>query len=183
MLNITGGHLRGRTLPALVPEGVRPTSARTREALFSILGQDLEGTSFFDVFGGSGAIALEAASRGAAPVFVTDRSPPAVAAILANVAAMKVVVDVRSLDAMTLCPPEGSPKIEADIVYLDPPFADDIGAWIERLAPCAREVLVAEARVGATFPERAGLLPLDRTRKYGDSVLAVYREPRVRAED
>ncbi len=183
MLNITGGHLRGRPLPALLPEGVRPTSARTREALFSILGQNLEGTSFLDVFGGSGAIAIEAASRGAAPVYVTERSPPAIAAILANVAAMKIVVDVRSLDAMTLCPTDGSPRIEADIVYLDPPFADDIGTWIARLAPCAREVLVAEARAGAKFPEQAGALPLDRTRKYGESVLAVYRRPRERPTD
>ncbi len=176
MMIVTGGHLRGRALTALVPEGVRPTSARTREALFSILGQDLEGLSFLDVFGGSGAIALEAASRGAAPVTVTERAPLALAAIAANIATMKVAIDVRPLDASTLASPEGIPKLEADIVYLDPPFEDDIAMWITRLAPCARTVLVAEARDGATFPERAGHLPLDRTRRYGDTLLAIYRD-------
>ena len=63
MLRVTGGVLRGRVLPAPLPEGVRPTSARTREALFSIVGQDLEGLSFLDAFGGAGLIAIEAWSR------------------------------------------------------------------------------------------------------------------------
>lgn len=176
MMIVTGGHLRGRTLLAPVPEGVRPTSSRTREALFSILGQDLAGLSFLDVFGGTGAIALEAASRGAAPVTVTERAPLALATIAANIATMKVAIDVRPLDATTLVSPEGTPKLEADIVYLDPPFEEDIGVWIGRLAPCARSVLVAEAKAGTTFPERAGNLPLDRTRRYGDTILAIYRD-------
>lgn len=175
MIKITGGTLRGRPLVAEVPEGVRPTSSRTREALFSILGQDLADVSFLDAFGGSGCIAIEAWSRGAAPVIVVERNVGARAAIGANAASLKVPLDVRTQDAAALVDAAGAPLVEADVVYLDPPFDQPIGEWITRLAPCARHVLVAEARKGAEFPEAAGALPLDRVRAYGDSVLAVYR--------
>ena len=66
MIRVTGGALRGRSLPARVPEGVRPTAGRVREAVFSMVGQDLRGWSVLDLFGGSGLIGIEAASRGAA---------------------------------------------------------------------------------------------------------------------
>lgn len=170
MIKITGGILRGRVLAAEVPEGVRPTSSRAREALFSIVGQDLTGLSFLDAFGGAGAIALEAASRGAAPVTVFERAPVALAAIAANSAALKTPLDVRAGDTATLCR-----DARADIVYLDPPYDEDIATWIGRLAPCAIEVLVAEGRKGSVFPEVAGVLPLDRVRSYGEATLAVYR--------
>ncbi len=175
MLRVTGGNLRGRVLPAILPEGVRPTSARTREALFSIVGQDLEGLSFLDAFGGAGLIAIEAFSRGARPVTVFERALPALAAIRLNMGAVGVPLDLRAADASTLQNPDGSPAMLADLVYLDPPFADDIGAWIARLGGCARDTLVAEARTGTDFPEVAGALPLDRIRKYGESTLAIYR--------
>ncbi|MCE7957512.1 MAG: 16S rRNA (guanine(966)-N(2))-methyltransferase RsmD, partial [Acidobacteria bacterium ACB2] len=71
-LRITGGHLRGRVLEG-VPAGVRPTASRVREALFSMVGQDLRGWSVLDAFGGTGLLALEAVSRGAAPVVVVER--------------------------------------------------------------------------------------------------------------
>ncbi|MSQ04026.1 MAG: 16S rRNA (guanine(966)-N(2))-methyltransferase RsmD [Myxococcales bacterium] len=170
MIKITGGALRGRVLPAEVPEGVRPTSSRAREALFSIVGQDLSGVSFLDAFGGAGAVALEAASRGAAPVTVFERAPVALAAVAANAKSLKTSLDVRAGDTATLCR-----DVRADIVYLDPPYDDDIGSWIARLAPCAIQVLVAEGRKGSSFPAVAGPLPLDRIRTYGDASLAVYR--------
>ncbi len=175
MLRVTGGVLRGRVLPAPLPEGVRPTSSRTREALFSIVGQDLEGLSFLDAFGGAGLIAIEAWSRGARPVTVFERALPALAAIRFNAAAVGVPLDLRAADARTLQNPDGSAGFAADLVYLDPPFEDDIAEWIQRLVGCARDTLVAEARTGTSFPERAGALPLDRIRKYGESSLAIYR--------
>ena len=171
MLKLTGGTCRGRVLPAVVPDGVRPTSARTREALFSIVGQHLDGWSFLDAFGGSGLIALEAASRGAAPVIVCERNARAVGAIQANAAAVGLVLDVRAADAASL-----PAATQAHAVFLDPPYADDVAAWITRLGPCAREVLVAEGRTGTAFPEVAGALPLDRLRTYGEATLAVYRQ-------
>ncbi len=175
MIKLTGGTLRGRALAAEVPEGVRPTSSRTREALFSILGQDLSDVSFLDAFGGSGATALEAYSRGASPVIVVEKNPTARAVIGTNAAAFKAPLDLRNMDAAGLVSAEGVALTQADVVYLDPPFDQEIGPWVTRLGPCALHVLVAEARTGAVFPETAGELPLDRVRTYGDSTLAVYR--------
>lgn len=175
MIKLTGGTHRGRALAAEVPEGVRPTSSRTREALFSILGQDLADVSFLDAFGGSGAIALEAYSRGASPVIVVEQNATARAVIGTNAAALKAPLDVRTMDAAGLIGIDGAPTVRADVVYLDPPFDQEIGPWITRLGPCALHVLVAEARTGAVFPDTAGELPLDRVRTYGDSTLAVYR--------
>ncbi len=168
MIKVTGGTLRGRALPAAVPEGVRPTSSRAREALFSIVGQDLEGVSFLDLFSGSGLLAIEAWSRGARPVSAVDRAPRSLAAIRQNVAALGAEVEVVSGDV-------GAVTRGADLVYLDPPFADDIAAWIVRVAPLAGAVLVAESRAGAGVPDSAGALPLEGVRRYGDTQLAVYR--------
>lgn len=170
MIKVTGGSLRGRVLPAAVPDGVRPTSSRAREALFSILGQDLEGHSFLDLFCGSGLVAIEAWSRGARPVVAVDRAPRSLAAARANVAALGAEV------AVVAAPVEGV-ATGADLVYLDPPFADDIAAWIVRVGPLAASALVAESRAGAEVPPVAGALPLDRVRVYGDTQLAVYRAP------
>jgi 16S rRNA (guanine(966)-N(2))-methyltransferase RsmD len=171
MIRVTGGIFRGRVLAAEVPNGVRPTSSRTREAVFSMIGQDLSGQSFLDLFGGAGVMAIEASSRGASPVVTVDRSPASVAAIRANVAAVGAGVDVVVADAARL----GDKVGPANIVYLDPPFADDVGGWIVIAAQYARSALVAEARSGAKFPKFAGDLPLDRVRAYGESSVAIYR--------
>ncbi len=168
MIKVTGGTLRGRVLPAPVPEGVRPTSARAREALFSILGQDLDGLSFIDCFSGSGLMAVEAWSRGARPVTAIDRAPRSLAAIRRNIEAVGAGVEVLASDVARA-------SVVADVVYLDPPFADDIATWIAQVASMSRQVLVAESRAGAKLPEAAGSLPLDRVYTYGDTQLAVYR--------
>ncbi|MBM4365305.1 MAG: RsmD family RNA methyltransferase [Deltaproteobacteria bacterium] len=169
MIKVTGGTLRGRVLPAPVPEGVRPTSSRAREALFSILGQDLDGLSFVDCFSGSGLVAIEAWSRGARPVTAIDRAPKSLAAMRRNIEAVGAAVEVLATDVSRA-------SLVADVVYLDPPFADDIAAWIALTAPMSRQVLVAESRAGASVPSAAGTLPLDRVYTYGDTQLAVYRE-------
>lgn len=171
MIKVTGGTLRGRVLPAPIPAGVRPTSSRTREALFSILGQDLAGCSFLDLFSGAAVIAIEAASRGAGPVVAVDRAQVSLSAMHTNVAAVGAAVEIVMGDVSRL----GERVLPADIVYLDPPFADEIGGWIAKVGHLAKEVLVAEARTGAEFPAFAGDLPLDRVRKYGESSVGVYR--------
>lgn len=166
MIRVTGGALRGRTLPARVPEGVRPTAARVREAVFSMLGQDLAGWSMLDLFGGSGLMAIEAASRGAAPVTVVDRAASSLACIRANVRAVGAAVKVVQADATAV-------RDAADLVYIDPPFRDPIGPWLTRAADLCRRVLVAEARAPVEWPELPGF-ELDRARAYGDTALAIY---------
>lgn len=173
MIKITGGSLRGRLLPAPVPPNVRPTAARVREAVFSMIGQDLEGWSMLDLFGGTGLMAIEAASRGAAPVTVVDRNAGALACIRANVAAVGAPVRVLQGDATSAGP-------SADLVYLDPPFKEPIRPWLERAAALSLRVIVAEARAPVDWPVSLPGFTLDRSRAYGDTAVALY--VRVRAD-
>jgi len=166
VIRVTGGTFRGRLLPAPVPANVRPTAARVREAVFSMIGQDLEGWSMLDLFGGSGLMAVEAASRGAAPVTVIDRNTSSLSCIRANVAAVGAEVRVVQGDA-------AHARVEADLVYLDPPFRDPIAPWLARGAELCRRVLVAEARAPVEWPELPGFVR-DRTREYGDTAIALY---------
>src|SRR5436309_11482642 len=99
MSRIVGGVAGGRRL--VLPKGrsTRPTPDRVREGLFSSLGGDLSGRSFLDLYAGSGAVGLEAASRGAAPVLLVERDPKAVRAVRDNVASLGLAdVAVRAED-------------------------------------------------------------------------------------
>ncbi len=168
VIRVTGGALRGRTLPARVPEGVRPTAGRVREAVFSMVGQDLRGWSVLDLFGGSGLIGIEAASRGAAPVVIVERNPKAAAAIRRNLEALDHPAMLRVGDAAS--PPAGP----FDFIYLDPPFKEDVAPWVARVAPLCLRVIVAEARAGSPVPAPPGGWRLERTRVYGDTQVALY---------
>jgi len=166
MIRVTGGVLGGRVLTAPIPDKVRPTAARVREAVFSMVGQDLTGWSVLDLFGGTGLMAIEAASRGAAPVTVVDQSPLSLTCIRANVKALEAPVRVVQSDAVAW-------KIPADLVYLDPPFKDPIGPWLARAAPLCKRLLVAEARAPVAWPEVEGF-ELERAKTYGDTAVALY---------
>lgn len=166
MIRITGGALSGRVLPEQVQEGVRPTAARVREAVFSMVGQDLSGWSMLDLFGGTGLMAIESASRGAAPVVCVEKKASTARAIRANVTALGAAVDVAIADASAWSRP-------ADLVYLDPPFREPIADWLGRAAPLTLRVLVAEARAPVEWPEVDGFV-LDRSRRYGDTAVAIY---------
>ena len=102
VLRITGGTLRGRVLPSKLGPGVRPTTSRVREALFSMVGQDLSGWTVLDAFGGSGLLAFESVSRGADRVTVVERNGRAAAAIRAAAGALGVRIDLRVQDASSV---------------------------------------------------------------------------------
>ncbi|TVQ89636.1 MAG: 16S rRNA (guanine(966)-N(2))-methyltransferase RsmD [Deltaproteobacteria bacterium] len=169
-LRLTGGRARGRALRGAVRSGVRPTTERVREALFSILGQDLTGQTVLDAFGGAGLVGLECWSRGAVVTLVEqDRA---------------ALVDIRARGEQvgatwTLLRGDIYQRARRlscfDGVFLDPPYAHDPVQAVERLAPLAKRWLVLECERGRQAPERAGELPLDRHRVYGATSLWVYR--------
>ena len=97
-IRITGGELRGRLIQG-VPEGVRPTAGRVREALFSMVGQALQGWSALDAFGGTGLLAFEAASRGAAPVTVVELRRPVARQIVARAETRRKAEVLREVGA------------------------------------------------------------------------------------
>jgi len=168
LIKITGGKLRGRQLRGEIPAGVRPTAARTREALFSMVGQDLEGWSMLDLFGGSGLIAIEAASRGAAPVHIVEQNGKVIRYLRAQLESLGVHARVWEGDAMRL------PLPTVDFVFADPPYENDRKNWLPRAASLTLRLLVAEGRHGGSWPEEVGSLKLDRVRNYGEAELALY---------
>ena len=167
-LRITGGRARGRVLQGRLPPGVRPTSSRVREALFSIVGQDLAGQTVLDAFGGAGRVGREAWSRGAR-VTVVERDRRALRAIRRHGEALGAEWTVRRGDVLKADLPV------FDGVFADPPYGTDPAEVIEVLGPKARRWLVFEAPVGTEVPHSAGELELDRVREYGDTGLFVYR--------
>jgi 16S rRNA (guanine(966)-N(2))-methyltransferase RsmD len=176
-MRITGGLARGRTLSGAVPAGVRPTTDRVREALFSLIGQDLRGIRVLDAFGGAGLVALDAWSRGA-DVTVVERDGRAFDALKRRVASVGASVTVVRGDVLALASRLG----RFDGVYLDPPYAHDIVPALEALGPLATRWVVAEVtneqagtveRIDAV--SRIPGMSLDRSRTYGATTLLVFR--------
>ncbi len=169
-LRLTGGRARGRVLREPVPRGVRPTSARVREALFSLIGQDLEGQRVLDAFGGSGLLGLEAWSRGAeVTLYEVDRR--AVQALRRRGDQVGAEWAVRQGDVL-LAARHLSPF---DGVLADPPYGTSPERVLSVLGPLAARWLVLEADARSEVPEEAGALRLDRMREYGGTKLWVYR--------
>ncbi len=124
-LRIVAGKWRGRLLPVVDQAGLRPTSERVRETLFNWLSEEIVGSRCLDLFAGSGALGLEALSRGASYVLMID-TVGAVTQVLkesaTSLAADNVVIE--TIDAATLL--ERVPDNPFDIVFLDPPYSDDL---------------------------------------------------------
>ena len=135
-MRIVAGEWRGRPLRAPDGENTRPTADRTRETLFSMLQSRLgsfEDLKVADLFAGSGALGLEALSRGAASCLFVEQNAGAVRAIKDNVASFKATAraDVRAASVMTL----GAVKEPVDLLLLDPPYGSGAGAVaLDRLA-------------------------------------------------
>lgn len=135
MLRIIAGEWRGRRLTAPEGDTTRPTADRTRETLFSMLTSRLgsfEGLAVADLFAGSGALGLEALSRGAASALFVEQDAAAIRALRANIAALRAQgqCDVRVASVLALAPA----KQPLDVVFLDPPYNSNAGAVaIDRL--------------------------------------------------
>jgi 16S rRNA (guanine966-N2)-methyltransferase len=125
-VRIIGGQWRRSKLPVLSKPGLRPTPDRVRETLFNWLGQDLVGWQVLDMFAGTGALGMEAASRGAAQVLLIEQDAQAAAQLKANAQrlnATQVQVQVLKGDAFGLC--QQCAKVSFDLIFIDPPFAEN----------------------------------------------------------
>jgi 16S rRNA (guanine966-N2)-methyltransferase len=175
-VRVIAGRLGGRTLAAPRGRGVRPTSDRVREALFSILGDAVSGARVLDLFAGSGALGIEALSRGAASAVFIDSSSAAIEAVRRNLSALELDAEVRRERAESYLQRARVARRQYDLVFLDPPYrqASALGRDISvALAP----VLAADARVVAESDRRAPLeleLPLLTQRRYGDTLIRIH---------
>ena len=182
MSRIVGGTAGGRRLQMPPGRNTRPTSDRVREGLFSSLGGDLRGRAFLDLFAGSGAVGLEAASRGASPVVLVERDPRALTALRDNVESLdfaSVSVRADSVESYLRRDDEVAAAGKFDIVFIDPPYSDDVEPVLrlvlERwLAEDGVVVVERATRDAFTWPD--GLVS-DRSRQYGDTTLWYGRRP------
>ena len=142
-VRLIGGQWKRSKLPVADRPGLRPTPDRVRETLFNWLGQDLAAKSCLDLYAGSGALGFEAASRGAARVVMVERERGAAAALDANREALKAErVEIVRADALEFL--RGT-YATFDVVFLDPPFADDPWPVLFELLPAR---LAAGTQIG-----------------------------------
>jgi len=175
-LRVGGGKARGRRLKA--PKGIRPTQGMVKAAIFNIVGPAIEGAHVLDLFAGSGAIGIEALSRGAAEVTFVDREPRGLAILRQNLDALELKDRAHVVRGDVVRWLESSPEAvgRAGLVFLDPPYEDVV---LDR-ALMALDRTLSDATVVAEHSRRQTLpslsrLQLDRQRRYGDTMVTVFR--------
>lgn len=183
-LRVIAGQFRGRPLAAPKGQATRPTLGRVRESLFGILGPWLEGARVIDLYAGSGALGIEALSRGASFAVFIENSRPALQTLRANIeklglAAQTLVVEQDARRVLGRPTPPGDAPF--DIVLIDPPYGMGLAeAALERLSAVADAWLAPEALVVAQVGRQDRLAdaygPLAQTRqsRYGDTWVAIY---------
>lgn len=180
-VRIIGGRWRNTRLQVPQVQGLRPTSDRVRETLFNWLMPKLPGARVLDLFAGSGALGLEAVSRGAASAQLVERDPGLVAALRGMVSRLDAAAQVEVVSGDALRWLESASPARADIVFLDPPFA--AGLWEQVIARLPRH-LADDAWLYMEAP--AGLMPalpagwsLHREGGTRDVAYALYRQATV----
>ena len=181
-MRVVAGRLRGRPLKAPAGDATRPTGARVKEALFSILA-DVSEARVLDLFSGSGALGIEALSRGARSAVFVESARPALACLRENLTTLGLndsahVLPVRVEAALAQLRRLGP----FDLVLCDPPWRDAQAAWrgLEELAaaglfaPDARVVLEHAAKDPPAPPEGAGRLRRYDERRWGDTAVSLF---------
>ncbi len=171
-MRVVAGEFRGRRLAAPRGRRTRPTADRVREALFSMLG-DLAGARVLDLYAGSGALGIEALSRGAGSAVFVERDPRAAAVIERNLAELGLEQRVVTDEALRYL---ARAKSSFDLVFCDPPYDSaprNAGTLAERLPA----VLADHARIVTESDKRDPLelpFPLLTERTYGDTRIAIH---------
>ncbi|MBQ7546126.1 MAG: 16S rRNA (guanine(966)-N(2))-methyltransferase RsmD [Clostridia bacterium] len=177
-MRVITGSARGRTLETLPGDDVRPTVDRVKEAVFSIIQFELEGRRVLDLFGGSGQMAVEALSRGAASATILDNSRRAIDVIRRNLQTTGLADRAVVLEADALAFVRNN-RSTFDIAFLDPPY--DKGLLQKVLPDLAGRmakggVILCESPVGEELPEVVGAYSIYRTYRYGKTKITAYRD-------
>ena len=184
-MRVIAGSAGGRVLKSFKGPGVRPTTDRVRESWFGMLAGRVVGARFLDLYAGTGAVGIEALSRGAARCVLVEKSRQGVAVIRENLRVLgDLPVDaaaVRAGDALAAVPALEQAGEVFDLVFADPPYEDldapgkvlaAVGQAERLLAPDALVTIQRSRRV--PLPERAGRLVRCGERIYGDTALTMY---------
>jgi 16S rRNA (guanine(966)-N(2))-methyltransferase RsmD len=184
-MRVIAGQYRSRILTAPAGESTRPTSDRLRETLFNILGPRIDGCRFADLYAGTGAVGIEAISRGATHVYFAENAPPALKCLRKNLSTLAIAGGYALEDrgVMQLLQQLIKKATALDLIYLDPPYEEEeaytqtlgfLGAHPGLLA--ADAMVVAEHATKSKFQpaERYGILTKTRGYKQGDASLSFY---------
>jgi 16S rRNA (guanine966-N2)-methyltransferase len=177
-MRVIAGRHGGRRLKAPAGRGTRPTSDRVREALFSMLGE-LDGECVLDVFAGTGALGIEALSRGAERVVFIERGALAARTLEANIASLGIgaeSAELRRRDALAVLRAAREDGETYDLVFIDPPYSQS-RRWGPELSVLLPPLLAPGARVVVESDRRQPLaleLPLRTERRYGDTSITIH---------
>jgi 16S rRNA (guanine966-N2)-methyltransferase len=185
-MRVIAGKFRSRQLKSLKGLALRPTSDRLRETLFNVLADRVVGASFVDVFAGTGAVGIEALSRGSREVVFIEKHEPAATLIKKNLDSLGVSAGTRILDVDAVLGLKALDKAKASdakspgIVYVDPPYGnlEDYDRVLTHLGFEALlddgSLVIAEHRRNLELPEKIGGLQRVRVLRQGDAVLSFY---------
>ena len=177
VIRITGGSFANRRIKVPPGLGVRPTADKVKEALFSILGPSLAGARVADLFAGSGALGLDALSRGAANCLFVEKSPKNMAILKGNIAALDLGEHCRALLADAVIAERVLPEAPFDLVLADPPY--DRGLVPKTLDLAGRGLLAKSGTLVIEHstkerPGASGGLELFKRKKYGQTELSFF---------
>ena len=186
-MRIIAGQFRSRLLTAPPGTSTRPTSDRLRETLFNILGPRIPDCRFADLFAGTGAVGLEAISRGAAHVYFAENEGPALKSLRTNLTSLRIAGGYALEDrgVMPLLQRLAKASTALDIVFLDPPYGEEeaytqtlgfLGSQANRALLAPDALVIAEHATKSTFQPADRYASLTRTRSYkqGDTSLSFY---------
>ncbi len=184
-MRITGGRARGRRIKvkaAIESSSLRPTASKVREALFNIIGTDIVGARFLDLYAGTGAVGFEALSRGAEEVVFVEINPIRCRVIkrLAQNLGFKNRIKVYKIDAFNYLLRTKKRKEVFDFIFIDPPYQS---GEIMKILPLLSDglilsrdgIIIVEHFSKIALPEEIGNLKTRKTYKYGDTSLTTYK--------
>jgi len=182
-MRVIAGTHKGRRLASPKLEGIRPTSDKVKEALFSILNPSLPGSSFVDLYAGTGAIGIEALSRGATRAVFVEPDPAARRVLRRNLAdcGLTQSAELRGVTAEAFFRGLSLATARYDVVFADPPYhaggLEDLLGAVDRCSAVDRNtIVVIEHFSKVALPSTVGTLARRRQYRYGDTTLSLYRK-------
>lgn len=174
-MRIIGGRFRSRRLKPVPGLLTRPTPDRLREALFNVLAPRIEGAIFLDAYAGTGAVGIEALSRGARHTILIERNPEALVVLRENLHSLELTNEATVVRGSATASLGG---LACDIAFLDPPYEQttEYAACLSILAESNCQLAIAQHSARLTLANAYGRLTRRRVLKQGDNSLSFYME-------